>query len=99
MKALALCVVVLTVASLAAAVEPARACSCIPPDPWSYLGKADGAFVGRLISRRETDQGRAVLLFSVERAVKGGIGTTVAYQRRFPAARSGSCDDCPADQA
>ncbi len=67
----------LVVASLAAAVEPARACSCIPPDPWSYLEKTDGAFVGRLVSRREIDQGRAVLTFSVERAVKGKIGTTV----------------------
>ncbi|MGH3137971.1 MAG: hypothetical protein ACRDPV_15915 [Gaiellaceae bacterium] len=67
----------LTVASLAAAVEPARACSCIPPDPRSYLEKADGAFVGRLVSRREADQGRAVLTFSVERAVKGKIGDTV----------------------
>jgi hypothetical protein len=76
-RALALCVVVLVVASLAAAVEPARACSCIPPDPWSYLEKADEAFVGRLVSRREADQGRAVLTFDVERAVKGKIGSTV----------------------
>jgi len=76
-RALALCVVVLVVASLAAAVEPARACSCIPPDPWSYLRNADGAFVGRLVSRREADQGRAVLTFDVERAVKGKIGATV----------------------
>ena len=76
-RGLALCVVVLVVASLAAAVEPARACSCIPPDPWSYLRKADGAFVGHLVSRREVDQGRAVLTFDVERAVKGKIGTTV----------------------
>ena len=58
-------------------VEPARACSCIPPDPWTFLKQADGAFVGRLVSRREADQGQAVLLFSVDRAVKGRIGTTV----------------------
>ena len=76
-RALAVCVVVLAVASLAAAVEPARACSCIPPDPWSILPKADGAFVGRLVSRREVNEGRAVLTFRVERAVKGKIGTTV----------------------
>lgn len=76
-RALALCVVVLAVASLAAAVEPARACSCVPPDPWMFLKQADGAFVGRLVSRREADQGRVVLTFSVERAVKGKIGATV----------------------
>jgi hypothetical protein len=75
--ALALCVVVLVVASLAAAVEPAHGCSCIPPDPWSVLKQADGAFVGRLVSRREVDQGRAVLTFRVERAVKGKIGATI----------------------
>lgn len=76
-KALSLCVLVLVVASLAAAVEPARACSCIQPDPWRVLEQADGAFVGRLVSRRETSQGRAVLVFGVERAVKGKIGDTV----------------------
>lgn len=77
MKAISLCVLVLAVATLAAAVEPARACSCIPPDPWTFLRQADGAFVGRLVSRREADQGRAVLTFSVERALKGNIGDTV----------------------
>jgi hypothetical protein len=76
-RALALCIVVLVVASLAAAVEPARACSCIQPDPWAILPKADGAFVGRLVSRREIDEGRAVLTFSVEQTVKGRIGGTV----------------------
>jgi hypothetical protein len=68
---------VLAIASLAAAVEPARACSCVPPDPWAYLKQADGALVGRLVSRRETEEGRAVLTFRVERAVKGKIGGTV----------------------
>ena len=76
-RALALAVLVLAVASLAAAVDPARACSCVPPDPWSILKQADGAFVGRLVSRREADQDRAVLTFRVERAVKGKIGGTV----------------------
>jgi hypothetical protein len=76
-RALASCVLVLAVASLAAAVEPARACSCIPPDPWTFLKQADGAFVGHLVSRREAAQGRAVLTFRVERAVKGKIGGTV----------------------
>jgi hypothetical protein len=79
-KALSLCVLVLTVATLAAAVEPARACSCIQPDPWRLLEQADGAFVGRLVSREESGEGRAVLVFSVERAVKGKIGDTVEVQ-------------------
>ncbi len=79
-KALALCVALLTLATLAAAVEPARACSRVPPDPWSYLERADGAFVGRLVSRRESGQGRAVLVFSVERALKGKIGDTVEVE-------------------
>lgn len=69
--------VAVVLAALAVTVEPARACSCVPPDPWSYLRQADGAFVGRLVSRREADQGRAVLTFRVERAVKGKIGKTV----------------------
>ncbi|MBA2643192.1 MAG: hypothetical protein H0U82_09725, partial [Actinobacteria bacterium] len=62
-KALSLGVLVLVAAALAAAVEPARACSCIPPDPWAFLEQADGAFVGRLVSRREAGEGRAMLTF------------------------------------
>lgn len=80
MKALSLCVLVLVVASLAAAVEPARACSCVQPDPWRVLEQADGAFVGRLVSRLESGDGRAVLVFSVERAVKGKIDATVEVE-------------------
>ena len=76
-RALALCVLVLAVASLAAIVEPARACSCVSPDPWSILRQADGAFVGRLTSREDIGEGRAHLTFSVERAVKGQIGASV----------------------
>jgi len=79
-KALSLCVAVLTIATLAAAVEPARAGSCIQPDPWRVLEQADGAFVGRLVSRRESGDGQAVLVFSVERAVKGKIGATVEVE-------------------
>lgn len=79
-KALSLCVLVLAVAALAAAVEPARACSCIQPDPWRVLEQADGAFVGRLVSRLESGDGRAVLVFRVERAVKGKIGATVEVE-------------------
>ncbi len=80
MKALVLCVVVAVAAALAVAVEPARACSCLPPDPWALLAKTDGAFVGRLVSRREADGDRAILVFSVERAVKGEIGDTVEIE-------------------
>jgi len=88
-KALLLCVAVLTLAALAAAVEPARACSCVPPDPWSYLERADGAFVGRLVSRRESGEGRAVLVFSVERAVKGKIGAMVEVETASSGAACG----------
>jgi hypothetical protein len=76
MKGLAVLLVVLVAATLAAAVEPARACSCALPNPRAALTQADGAFVGKLLSRRDGDQ-RAVLTFSVERALKGAIGKTV----------------------
>jgi hypothetical protein len=62
--------------TLAAGVESARACSCALPDARAALTQADGAFVGRLIARREANQ-RAVLTFSVERTLKGSIGSTV----------------------
>lgn len=80
MKALSLCVLVLVVATLAGSIAPAGACSCIPPNPWRYLQQADGAFVGRLVSREETSNGRAVLVFSVERSVKGRLGATVEVE-------------------
>lgn len=76
MRALLACFAV-ALAAVVVTVEPARACSCIPPDPWSFLKQADGAFVGRLVSRREADQGQAVLVFSVDRVVKGKVGATV----------------------
>jgi hypothetical protein len=76
-KALGACLLVLVVASLAAAVEPARACSCVQPDPWNLMTQADGAFVGRLVEREDIGQGRARLTFDVERAVKGKIGSSV----------------------
>ena len=88
-RVLSLCVAVLIVATLAAAVEPARACSCVPPDPWSYLERADGAFVGRLVSRRESGEGRAVLVFSVERAVKGKFGATIEVETASSGAACG----------
>lgn len=75
-KALGACVLVLFAAGLAAGVEPGRACSCALPDPRAALAQADGAFVGKLVSRRHVDQ-NAVLTYSAERALKGSIGATV----------------------
>ena len=62
--------------TLAAGVEAGRACSCALPDARAALAQSDGAFVGRLVSRREADQ-RAILTFSVERTLKGSLGSTV----------------------
>jgi hypothetical protein len=76
MKGLAVLLGVLVAATLAARVEPARACSCALPNPRSALAQADGAFVGTLVSRRDAGQ-RVVLTFSVERALKGSIASTV----------------------
>ena len=76
MRTLAACVLVLFAATLAAGVESGRACSCALPDPRAALAQADGAFVGRLVDRREGDQ-LTVLVFSVEKALKGAIGSTV----------------------
>ena len=76
MRALAACVFVLLAATLAGRVESGRACSCALPDPRAALAQADGAFVGRLVDRREGDQ-TTVLVFSVEKALKGAIGRTV----------------------
>jgi hypothetical protein len=76
-KALSLCVLVLCVAALAAAAESAQACSCAMPDPRSALASADGAFVGTVVSRRDTADSRAVLTFEVERALKGSLGERV----------------------
>lgn len=73
-------VVVVIAAALASAAQPAPVCSCLPPDPWAFLGQADGAFVGRLASRTETPGGSARLRFRVERAVKGPIGDTVEVE-------------------
>ena len=75
-KALLACVVVLLGSLLAAGVEDGRACSCALPDPRAALAQGDGAFVGTLVSRRDAGQ-QAVLTFSVERALKGSIGSTV----------------------
>ena len=69
--------VVAAVAVVAATATPAHACSCAMPDPRSLLAQTDGAFVGRLIERRDLGDGRAVFTFRVERRVKGAMGSTV----------------------
>ena len=75
MKAIAVCTLAV-LAALAAAVEPARACSCIPPDPWAALAQADGVLVGTVLERREAGGG-VVLVLSVERRLKGPLGRRV----------------------
>ena len=72
-----LAVVLVATASVAATATPAHACSCAMPDPRSLLPQADGAFVGRLVTRRDAGDGRAVFTFRVERRVKGALGDTV----------------------
>lgn len=87
MKALAWSALLLSLVTLAAGVEPGRACSCAPPDPRAALAQSDGAFVGRLVARRDAGQ-RAVLTFSVERALKGSIGSTIEV---LTASNSAAC--------
>ena len=78
---------VLLAATLAGGVESGRACSCALPDPRAALAQADGAFVGTLVSRRQLEQ-QAVLVFSVEKSLKGAIGRTVEVRT---AANSAGC--------
>ena len=73
MRALAACVLVVFTAALAGRVESGRACSCALPDPRAALAQADGAFVGTLETRRTSGQ-EAVLVFRVEKSLKGSIG-------------------------
>jgi hypothetical protein len=87
-RALLLGALVVLLASLVGAVDPARACSCIPPDPWALLRQSDGAFVGRLVSRGERGD-RAVLVFSVEKAVKGAIGSSIEVETPSSSAACG----------
>ena len=85
---LVLAVVLAASAALAATADPAYACSCAPPDPRILLGQADGAFVGRLVSRQDVDPGRARFTFEVERSVKGALGATVVVES---ASNSAAC--------
>jgi hypothetical protein len=75
-KTLGGCILVAVVGVLAAGVDEGRACSCALPDPRAALAQGGGAFVGKLVSRRDSGQ-QAILTFSVDRALKGSIGRTV----------------------
>ncbi len=70
-------ILVVLAAVLAARVDTARACSCVQPDPRTMLPQVDGAFVGKLVRRRDVGAGRSLFTFAVERSVKGGIGRTI----------------------
>jgi hypothetical protein len=76
MRLFLVCMVAAT-AVVAATATPAHACSCAVPDPRTLLTETDGAFVGRLVSRRDLGDGRAVFTFRVEQSVKGALGRTV----------------------
>jgi hypothetical protein len=73
---------------------PARACSCMAPDPYGGLEEADGAFVGTLI---ETDRGQPVAdtgtlidyVFDVETVLKGDIGDTITVKSAADGAACG----------
>ncbi|MGH3071849.1 MAG: hypothetical protein ACRDNB_06215, partial [Gaiellaceae bacterium] len=65
---------------LATTAADASACTCIPPDLERDLPRADGAFVGTVLERREpppaavqSSAGPVTLLFRVEQAYKGDI--------------------------
>ncbi len=76
-------------AVVAATATPAHACSCAMPDPRSLLTQSDGAFVGRLLARRDAGDGRAIFTFRVERRVKGALGTTVDVESATDGAACG----------
>jgi hypothetical protein len=71
------------VAALVLAAE-ASACSCAPPDLERDLPRADGAFIGTLLERREpppatiqASDDPVTLVFRVEQVYKGDIDTRV----------------------
>jgi hypothetical protein len=72
---------------------PARACSCMMPDPYRGLAEADGGFVGTLVEvdrpSEITNSGQLVdFHFQVETVVKGDIGDEVVVKS---AASGASC--------
>jgi hypothetical protein len=80
----ALAALVGSLALAAGAVDDACACSCVAPDADAYLERFDGAFIGRLVEKREVDRGGiwrtidpAVYVFRVEAVAKGDLPQTL----------------------
>jgi hypothetical protein len=72
----------LGLAALAYGVDPAAACSCALGDARTRLARADGAFVGTFVEKREPAQiessaDDAVYVFRVEQSVKGNLPETL----------------------
>ena len=72
----------LGLATLAYGVEPAAACSCALGDARTRLARADGAFVGTFVEKREpaevgSSADDAVYVFRVEQTVKGSLPATL----------------------
>jgi hypothetical protein len=72
----------LGLAALAYGVEPAAACSCALGDARTRLARADGAFVGTFVEKREPAQAEssaddAIYVFRVEQTVKGSLPETL----------------------
>ena len=79
--------VLAAIASFAAPVEDARACSCVRPDAERDLARADAAFVGTLVSSRvRGNDGYST--FDVESVAKGELEPTVVVRS---AASGASC--------
>jgi hypothetical protein len=78
-------------AALAAGVERAPACSCALGDPRAALVRADAAFVGTLLERRDPpgSTGVATLVFHVEDSVKGRLGERVEVETSATGASCG----------
>ncbi|HEX5937000.1 MAG TPA: hypothetical protein VFZ75_04805 [Actinomycetota bacterium] len=78
--------------ALGSVLLPARvasACSCAGPDVPASLADADGAFVGRWVSREVIGDGRAAVTFDVERVVKGRFGPTAIVRTHEQASACG----------
>jgi hypothetical protein len=69
----------LLAALLGSPMRIAMACSCAIPEPRDALAEADAAFVGELIAAPggTNSSGEVTWTFSVEEALKGGLGSTV----------------------
>jgi hypothetical protein len=81
-------VVLIASASVLVPARSASACSCVRDVPVS-LADADGAFVGRWVSREVLGDGRAAVTFDVERVVKGRFGPTAIVRTHEQASACG----------